>query len=522
MRYARAFLFCTLVLSLIAPMAAQQIRFLPDFTDAASQMQLNHSYIATYNDANVLRLTPQFELALLSSTAYFRIAQPVNQGFTTYFAFQMHAPTHCCDPGDGFAFILQGSNATDPTQGASGKGLAAVGSAMGGLGYSGINESLAVEFDILDNTWDPNGNHIAIQTCGGDPNQFNSPVHEPGIYTIGDNHNVTSCLLSSGAINSSLPSVLGPTCNGETCTDGPVHQVVIQYAPPAGVQQGSLQVYLDPPFQPGSHVPVPGTPTILNVPYDIQYSPANPLGLQGAAVNSLFAGFTASVENGGTTTDILAWEFTTHDPTQIMQPIQNGGVLTDFAFGAHQFGVTYPTNFMNCQPGGPCVLMSVTATPVNQQTFYTQRLQGTPFADENCIIYLETGGNCVVYSVTCEENGQPVVCPTEVNDDIAICTQFETSEPVSNLNTDFLKADPIGSNNWCSIWTGFQMQNPPDPIVSGKGQGFSDLVATLSPSGPGQMCVGDLKDLTKTMQKTTTPSKRSPVPAQQNFCPPID
>ncbi len=526
MRQLRILVLASLVLpALNAPVAGQQIRFIPDFSNGNSLVQLNNSQITPYNNSTVLRLTPPLN-AQAASTAYFKVPQAVQMGFFTYFSFQMHAPTQCCSPGDGFSFILHNANATDASQGASGRGLTAVGAAMGGVGYSGINDSLAVEFDILGNDWDPNGNHIAIQTCGGNPVMFNSPVHEPGTYTIGNNHNVTSCLLSPGSINPNLASVLGPTCNGDSCSDGPVHQVVIEYTPPAsGQQQGLLQVYLDPLFQPGSHVPINGSPTILSVPYNIVYSPANPLGLQPANINKLYVGFTASVENGGTTTDILSWEFTPQAPTQITQPIQPGGTLTAFPFGGHQLGVTYPTGFMNnCDPNNQnCFLMTVTATPVNQQTFYTQRLQGTNFANENCITYLQTGGNCIDYSVTCSFNGVQMTCPQEADDSIAICSQFETSQFVSQLNTDFLEAEPIGSNNWCSIWTGFQQQGSlfaADPIVSGKGQGFSDIVATLSPTGPGPACFGGLKDITKSLEQTTKPQRRLQQPGG-SFCPPI-
>jgi Legume lectin domain len=528
MRSIRFVLLLSAIAALLTASAnAQQIRYVPDFTGASGAIQLNQATLTSYGNANVLRLTPPYKPSQQASTAYFKVPQPVSGGFFTYFSFQMHAPTQCCDPGDGFALILQNSNATDPTQGAYGKGITAVGAAMGGLGYSGINDSLAIEFDILGNAWDPNGNHIAIQTCGGNPALFNSPVHEPGTYTIGNNNDITSCLLSQNAINSSLPSTLGPTCNPQqnTCTDGPVHQVVIEYTPPMGENSGLLQVYLDPQFQPGSHVPIIGAPTTLSVPYDLLYSPSNPLGLQPANINTLLVGFSASVENGGTTTDILSWEFTPQAPSQITQPINMGGMLTDFAFGGHQLGVTYPDGFTNmCDPNNQnCFLMTVTATPVNQQTFYTQRLQGTNFANENCIIYLQTGGNCIDYSVTCSFNGQQVTCPTEPDFNIAICSQFETSQYVSQINTDFLEADPIGSNNWCSIWTSFQQQGgpaTPDPIVSGKGQGFSDIVATLSPTGPGPSCQGGLNELTQTLQQTTNPPPPAP-PPQGNFCPPV-
>src|SRR5271166_5327601 len=168
--------------------------------------------------------------------------------------------------------------------------------------------------------------------------------------------------------------------------------------------------------------------------------------------------------------------------------------------------------------------MTFTATPVDQQTFHMQRLMGTNFANENCIVYLQTGGNCIDYSVTCSENGQPITCPQEADDDIAICSQFETSQFVSQINTDFLEAEPIGSNNWCSIWTGFQQQGAPDipdGIITGKGTGFSDIVATLSPTGPGMpKCDGGLKGATTKMEQATN-TLPQPKPPQGNFCPPI-
>jgi hypothetical protein len=517
MRSVRLLLLVSLVsVLLLAPAVAQQIRYFPNFgisSPSASQLQLNGAEIFNYNSSVVLRLTnpdnqPPFPAA---TSAYFKVPQAVTEGFTTYFSFQMHQYTQCCTPGDGLSFILQNATATDHTQGASGSGLTAVGSSMGGMGYSGINNSLAVEFDIFDNGWDPNGNHIAIQTCGGgNPAVFNSPVHEPGTYTIGNNHNITSCLLGN-ALNSNLASSLGPTCTQNGCTDGPVHQVVIEYAPPANGQNGSLLVYLDPQFQPGTHTPVIGAPTVLNVPYNLVFSPQNPLGLTPANITQMFVGFTASVENGGTTIDILNWEFTPQAPTEVTQIIPPGGTEADYTFGGHQLGVTYPSGFLN--PTN--ITMTVLATPVNQQTFYNNRLLGTNFANENCIIYLGTGGNCVDYSVTCAQNGMQITCPQEVNDDIAICSQFYSSENVSQLNTDFLEADPIGSNNWCSIWTGFQ-QNQEDGIVSGKGTGFSDIVATLSPTGPGPMC-NSLEQLARQIQLPPLPTP----PPSTGFCPPV-
>ena len=526
----------SLLLGLLVTAAAQDIRFLPDFNSPqSSRLQLNDgATLAEWNAHTVLRLidgSPNPE----SRTAYFNVRQNVAMGFTTYFAFQMHTPFNGNAPGDGFAFILQNSTATDSTQGASGSGLHAVGSEDGGLGYSGINNSMAVEFDIFEDPWDPTSNHIAVQTCGGNFSVFNSPVHLPGTYTIGNNHDVTSCLLSSGAINSNI-NPLGPICNMSGCTNGAVHQVVVEYDPPANIlQPGTLLVYLDPTFIPGSLVPIPGSQPTISVPYNIIYTQSNPLGLNLAGTSNLYVGFGASQPaaggdmrapdsaSGGTAIDVLAWEFTSHAPITIKHTIPQGGVENDFVFGGHVFAVTYPKDYVN----DTGLSMSVEATPVNQQTFDTNRLQGTNFADETCIIYGQTGGNCVDYSVTCQnQSGQMVICPPEPMDNIAICSEFYTAQEVAIKGTDFLKADPIGSNNWCSIWTGFNngIMPPIDPIVSGKGPGMSDFVATLSPTGPGMpTCGGTLDEVTNRLtQVVQTASGIGPTPPHNNgFCPAI-
>ncbi len=477
MRFAiRVPIFVTvsvLVLLSVVSLSAQQINY-PNFLAPASvtNLQLNgSSRLSFWQLQGVLRLTDGSANAE-GATTYFNLQQPVTQGFTTWFKFQIHNPTQCCNPADGFAFILQNSSATDSTLDASGSGLTALGTAPGGIGYTGINNSLAVEFDISQNAWDPNSNHAAIQTCGGLATLYDTPVHLPGQFMVGQDPDVTSCLLSPGAINTNVP-MIGGACNGSSCSNGVVHQAVIQYTPPNGPLPGSLQVWLDPQFIPGTHTPVPGAPTIISVPYNIVYNAStNPKGLS-LPNNVAWVGFTASQPAGqGTTQDILAWEFTPHGPSQIQQVIPPGGVEADYVFGNYQMAVTYPTGFQN--PDG--ILMTVVSTPVNRNTFYTQRLLGTQFANESCIVYLETGGNCVVHSVTCQtQAGQQIPCPSETDPTIAICSEFTTTDPVTANNADYLEAEPIGSNNWFSIFSSFSG----DPVVSGRGRGFSDVVATF-------------------------------------------
>jgi hypothetical protein len=98
-------------------------------------------------------------------TMWYRETVPVLDGFSTEFAFRFsQGKNYDCEDGsaqgaDGIAFVIQNA------------GNAAIGFAGGSIGYEGIYNSLAIEFDTysndanqIENYFDPNGNHVAIQT----------------------------------------------------------------------------------------------------------------------------------------------------------------------------------------------------------------------------------------------------------------------------------------------------------------------------------------------------------------------
>lgn len=455
---------------------AQQIRF-PDFTSIAN-LQLNGVAMqATYQSKSVLRLTKGNDpnnnvFHPEASSVFFNLKQPISMGFTTYFSFTMHNPTTTVGPGDGFSFLIQNSSSTDSTMGASGAGLTALGAGSvlagaGGLGYAGISNSLAVEFDVNQDAWDPNSNHVAVQSCG---TNFNTPVHIPGLFTIGQNTHVSSCLVSPSAITSNINML----------ADGTLHQVVIEYDPPSSkYPNGALMVWVDPQLIKGTHTAKSTSPPVINIPFTIAG-----LNLDGG---SAWVGFTASQSQKETVQDINEWEFTPHQATSVQQPIPNGGIPNTFTFGGHDAVVTYPVG-----TNGNGLYMTVLATPTDPTTFQQTRLVNTQFSNESCVTYLETGGNCVVYSVTCQLSDKvtQTPCPSELEDTIALSTSYYTANGVTPTNADFLKADPIGSNNWISIC------NPPnsmppcydpntfDGTTSGKGHDLSDLVATYLPGHP--------------------------------------
>lgn len=121
---------------------------------------------------------------------------PVISGFRTEFSFRIrNGSNNTCEdssiPGaDGLAFVIQ--NFIPYALGTSG----------GGIGYDGIPNSVAIEFDTfsndstqIENFFDPNGNHIAVQTGG---QRENTSKHRPA-NTLGINSKI-STILTDGTI----------------------------------------------------------------------------------------------------------------------------------------------------------------------------------------------------------------------------------------------------------------------------------------------------------------------------------
>ncbi len=105
--------------------------------------------------SSTLRLTP--DAAAQRGSAYFKQAFTLDQntGFSTQFQFRTGG-TQGTNGADGLAFVIQGS------------GLTALGGAGGALGYSGINNSVAVKFDTYRSAeyGDVSGNNIGILQRG--------------------------------------------------------------------------------------------------------------------------------------------------------------------------------------------------------------------------------------------------------------------------------------------------------------------------------------------------------------------
>ncbi len=122
---------------------------------------------------------------------------PVNvQSFTTDFTFQVTNPNPDAGLADGFTFMLQNA------------GLTALGSAGGGLGFSGVAPSVAVKFDLFDNSGEgDNSTGLFIDgaapttpavTLGGGVNLHSGDVFEAHVVYDGVTLTLTLTDMNSG------------------------------------------------------------------------------------------------------------------------------------------------------------------------------------------------------------------------------------------------------------------------------------------------------------------------------------
>lgn len=217
----------------------------PDFTSVGGLNLVG----STLQSVDVLQLTSAAHLQ--AGAAWFVEKQHIQNGFETTFTFWISG-----DGADGFAFVIQ--NYSDSALGANGSGL----------GYQGVPNSLAVEFDTWRNCpgdagfsdYDVNDNHIGVHTLGLEPN--------------------------SAGPQAAYPDALqGETTAIPFLSDGQIHTAKISYIP------GVLAIYVD-------DLAVPA----LNVPIDI----ASLLSLDNGAA---WVGFTGSTGGATEIHDILNWSF---------------------------------------------------------------------------------------------------------------------------------------------------------------------------------------------------------------------
>jgi hypothetical protein len=248
-----------LLISAIALQPAQAQTSLPD---------MNLVRNAHVLPIGTLRLTPDQELQ--TGAAWLPVMQPVHAGFETTFDWKISktAPKG----SDGFAFVIHNAAIPLPAY--------AIGNGRNGLGYSGLPNSLAVEFDtVLDPPedftggieGDPNDNHISVQTRGKEANSANTDF-------------------SLGFTTQAEPAIPLFTVGR--------HTTKIVYTPGEAGKPGSMAIYLDKMDTP-----------VLTVEVDLGT-------LLTLDEGKAWVGFTAATGRDPQTHDIHVFSFT---PTQAAQ-----------------------------------------------------------------------------------------------------------------------------------------------------------------------------------------------------------
>ena len=200
---------------------------------------------STTSTTPVLRLTPA--ATGQSGAAYNTTAVTLGGGgvFSTAFQFRF-TDTGGIAPADGITFVLAANSA-------------GLGGAGGGLGYLGVANSVAIEFDTFDNGEVGGSNHVAVDTNGA--------LNGIGVSPYG----ISSCGFgfTSGCMSNGDVWTVNIAYNGTNLT--------------VSVQDGANAVQ-----------------NLINASIDIP-------SLLGT--NNAFVGFTASTGSGFENQDILNWQF---------------------------------------------------------------------------------------------------------------------------------------------------------------------------------------------------------------------
>ena len=150
------FLLCLCLLPLKAQVSPELITIF-NYSDFRNTQDLKLIHNARVIDKRV-RLTQALE-SQNGGIWYTKEPLQVDRGFSTEFDFMISSPGGAGGGADGFALIIHNSH-QNLEDGLSG----------GGIGYDGIPNCVAIEFDTFDND-ELSNNHISVQTKGREPNK---------------------------------------------------------------------------------------------------------------------------------------------------------------------------------------------------------------------------------------------------------------------------------------------------------------------------------------------------------------
>jgi len=236
-----------------------------------------------------------------------------------------------------------------------------------------ILNSLAIELDTFQNTNfdDPNGNHIAVQSCGPNNSTTLTPNSADHNYICPDGNPAKLALQS-------LPS-------GLSLSDGLAHTITVNYLPPGTCTSdcNNLSVYFD-------------STLILQASVDL----TKQLNLTNG--NSAYIGFTAATGSLVENNDILSWSFSQWplSPITITQPVQP--TVTNFNYTSNLSATVDYSHSGLPNNSFQGLFMQGTAAAITDQQF-SDLVNNTPFQGSTCQ-HQDTGnGNfaCVTTTDLC-------------------------------------------------------------------------------------------------------------------------
>ena len=291
----------------------------------------------------------------------------------------------CSFPADGLALVIQNDPSGTGAIGYTGNGQnMSYGnndvSTASGPGAAILN-SLAIELDTHQNSdySDPDGNHIAVQSCG--------PNNSSTLSANSADHNYVcpNGILAKLALQS-LPA-------GLSLTDGLIHTITVNYLSPGTCTSScnNLTVYFD-------------STLILQTTVNITQQ------LNLTSGSTAYVGFTAATGSVVENNDIVSWSFSQWplSPITINQPVQPS-TPTNFNYTSTLSAVTdYSQSGLPPSAFQGLVMQGTVQTITDQQ--FSDLVNNTPFQGSSCQ-HQDTGNGtyaCVTTTDLCTTPTNPV------------------------------------------------------------------------------------------------------------------
>jgi hypothetical protein len=472
---------CALLVLFALPLHAQDTFSYPLFpTSATGGLQRNGSAtIVTTESSNFLRLTPN-QGGQVGSAWYTNpaggtsapptaVPLPLASGFSTTFSLQFsnqggNTGTNGVAGADGIAFVVQ-NGTFNGYHGDTSGGATAVGpssSSGGQLGFTGLTNSMAVQFDTYCNSIygdtcaknDPysSADQITVESCGSAANTVNHVANPPCSFGTVDLSTKTSptIYLADGNQHTVIILYVAPTTTSETnCPPGSASGA-------AGC--GSLSITVD-------------TQVVLTVPFNLAY-----LGLDSNG--DAYAGFTASTGGSWEDQDVTGWNF----GVNVTQPFNLTG-QTNANFSTTTNGVTTDNelsidsstatdaplvcyNSSNDLNSGNCtgIQLSTNNLTVDPVATWPRYVFLTPWGPSSCATL--AGGQCTIFENACY-GGNTGVLASAASDYYCPMISGQTSPPTLYFGLQDLFSPP----------------NPPVAITPGMTASLLDF----TPSSPSEI-----------------------------------